>query len=220
MRGTVGWTGKALLVVLLCVAYQYLVYSVVVHGHAGPVHLVLILLPLLALAWWIVTRSRNKPFWLSVFAAAGAAIVLLYHQDSLGMATISGIPHAAVYSFLLWYFGRTLVCGREPLITRFSSSVHGPLPPAMVRYTRKVTIAWCIFFAAQLIVSALLFAFAPLDTWSLFINLLNLPLLAVMFVGPLVYRRLRYPDFPRTSVGQAIQAFAKDASVSGSAKVH
>lgn len=219
MRGAVGWTGKALLVVLLCVAYQYLVYTVVVDGHAGPGHLVLILLPLLALACWIVTRSRNKPAWLAVFAAAGAAIFLLYHQDSLGMAAISGIPHAAVYSFLLWYFGRTLARGREPLVTRFSSSVHGPLSPPMERYTRKVTIAWCVFFAAQLIVSALLFAFAPLDTWSLFINVLNLPLLAGMFVGPLAYRTLRYPDFPRTSLGQAIQAFTKDAAVSRSAKV-
>jgi uncharacterized membrane protein len=219
MRGAVGWTGKALLVVLLCVAYQFLVYSVVVDGHAGPVHLVLVLLPLLALAVGMVLHSRNKPFCLAVFAAAGAAIYLLYHQDGLGVATISGLPHAAAYSFLLWYFGRTLLRGREPIITRFSSSVHGPLPPTMERYTRKVTIAWCIFFAAQLIVSALLFAFASVEAWSLFINLLNLPLLAVMFVGPLAYRTLRYPEFPRTSIGQAIRAFTKDASVSKSPEV-
>jgi uncharacterized membrane protein len=135
------------------------------------------------------------------------------------VATISGIPHAVAYSFLLWYFGRTLVRGREPIITRFSRSVHGPLPPAMERFTRKVTIAWCVFFAAQLIVSAFLFAFAALGTWSLFVNLLNLPLLAVMFVGQLVYRMLRYPDYPRTSIGQAIQAYTKDASVSKSAEV-
>jgi uncharacterized membrane protein len=82
-----------------------------------------------------------------------------------------------------------------------------------------VTIAWCVFFAAQLIVSAFLFAFASLGTWSLFVNLLNLPLLAVMFVGQLVYRMLRYPDYPRTSIGQAIQAYTKDASVSKSAEV-
>ena len=89
----------------------------------------------------------------------------------------------------------------------------------MERFTRNLTIAWCVFFAAQLIASALLFAFAALATWSLFVNLLNLPLLALMFAGQFVYRRVRHPDYPRASVWRAIEAFTKDASLSRSAEV-
>jgi uncharacterized membrane protein len=218
MRRIISRSWKVL-IVLACFAYQYLVYSSVSNAQSGPLHLVLMWLPLAILAGWVVARSANKLVWLTALLAIGLIVYLLEHQDRLGLPATSGISHAAAYLFLLWYFGRTLLRGREPLITRFSSSVHGPLPPAMERYTRKVTIAWCVFFAAQLLGSALLFAIAPLDTWSLFINLLNVPLLAVMFVGPLVYRTLRYPDFPRTSIGQAIQAFTKDASVSKSAEV-
>lgn len=219
MHGAAGWRGKTLVAVLLCVAYQYLVYSVVNDGHVGPVHLALILLPLLALTCWFVIRSRYKPFWLSVFAAAGAAIYLLYRQDSLGVATLSGIPHAAAYFFLLWYFGRTLAPGTEPMVTRLSRQVHGVLPPDMERFTRNVTIAWCVFFTAQLIVSALLFAFAPLDIWSVFVNLLNIPLLGLMFAGQFVYRNVRHPEFPRASTWQVIEAFAKDASLSKSTEL-
>jgi uncharacterized membrane protein len=87
----------------------------------------------------------------------------------------------------------------------------------MELYPRNLTIAWCIFFAAQLIASALLSAFAPVDAWSLFINLFNLPLLALMFVGQLVYKMFRCPEFPRASIMQAVQAFTKDASLSKSA---
>ena len=89
----------------------------------------------------------------------------------------------------------------------------------MELFTRKSTIAWCVFFAVQLTVSLLLFAFASLNTWSLFINLLNLPLLALMFAGQLVFRLVRHPDYPRASIWQALEAFTKDASLSNSAEV-
>jgi hypothetical protein len=35
----------------------------------------------------------------------------------------------------------------------------------------------------------------------------------------LVYRRFRYPDFPRTSIWQAVEAFTKDASLPKSVEV-
>jgi uncharacterized membrane protein len=218
MRRAASWTWKAL-IVLACVAYQFLVHSSISNAQSGPLHLVLMWLPLVGLGGWIVLRSRSKPVWLAALLAAGMVIYLMEHQERLGLAAVSGISHATAYLFLLWYFGRTLAHGREPIITRFARSVHGPLQPGMVLFMRKETVAWCVFFAAQLSVSALLLAFAPISAWSLFINLLNLPLLAAMFVGRLVYRMLRYPDFPRTSIGQAIQVFTKDASVSKNAEV-
>lgn len=138
---------------------------------------------------------------------------------AFALAASSGISHAAIYLFLLWYFGSTLAPGREPIITRFARRVHGALQPAMERFTRRLTVVWCAFFAAQLIASALLFAFAPLNAWSLFINLLNLPLLVLMFVGQSVYRTLRYPDCPRASIWQAVESFTKDASLSKSVEV-
>jgi uncharacterized membrane protein len=179
----------------------------------------LLWLPLVALAGWILVRSRNKPLWLAALSAAGVVVFLVEHQEQLGLAAVSGISHATAYLFMSWYFGRTLARGGEPIITRFARSVHGTLTPEVELFTRKLTIAWCVFFAAQLIASALLFAFAPLDAWSLFINLLNLPLLVLMFAGQLVYKMFRYPEFPRTSIMQAVQAFTKDASLLKRAKV-
>ena len=46
--------------------------------------------------------------------------------------------------------------------------------------------------------------------WSFFINVLNLPLLILMFVVEKAYRNWRYPDHPRTTIMQAIEVYAKD----------
>jgi uncharacterized membrane protein len=218
MRRVAGWAWKTL-IVLACVAYQYLVHVSVIGAQGGAVHVVLLWLPLVTLAVWVVARARNKATWLTGLFAAGVLVYLAQNQERLGLAAVSGISHATAYLFLLWCFGRTLAPGTEPMVTRFARRVHGVLPPDMERFTRNLTIAWCVFFAAQLIASALLFALASLELWSAFVNLLNLPLLGLMFAGQWVYRNVRHPGFPRASTWQAIEAFTKDASLSKSTEL-
>lgn len=215
MRRAADWAWKALIVVA-CVAYQYLVHVSVVSGQGGVVRAVLLWLPVGALGAWVLARARNKATWLAVLCAWGVIVCLAEYQEWLGLAAVSGISHATAYLFLLWYFGRTLAPGTEPMVSRFARRVHGDLFPDMERFTRNLTIVWCVFFAVQLIASALLFTFASLELWSAFVNLLNLPLLCLMFVGQLVYRNVRHPGFPRASTWQAIEAFTKDASLSKS----
>jgi uncharacterized membrane protein len=209
------WTA---LILLACVGYQWLVHSAIIGEQADSIRLALTLLPLLALAFWVLARARNKILWFLVLLAAGAATYLLERQEMWGLAAAYGIPHAAIYLFLLWLFGRTLLPGKEPLVTRLARRVHGTLPPELETYTRRVTFAWCIFFGAQIIISALLFKFAPLNTWSLFISLLNFPLLVLMFVGEYVYRVARHRNFPHASIFESIHVFFQDTARSNSAK--
>jgi uncharacterized membrane protein len=218
MRRAADWAWKAL-IALACVAYQYLVHVSVTGGQGGALRAVLLWLPLVGLAGWVVARARSKATWLAGLCAAGILVYLAENQERLGLAAVSGISHATVYLFLLWCFGRTLASGAEPMVTRISRRVHGVLPPDMERFTRSVTIAWCVFFSAQLIVSAALFAFAPLEVWSAFVNLLNLPLLGLMFAGQWIYRNVRHPEFPRATTSQAIEAFIRDAPLSRRAEV-
>jgi uncharacterized membrane protein len=169
---------------------------------------------------------RGVPGWAgrAVLVVAFIAYQCWAHASLSGasvgvLQAASGLLHAACYLFLLWIFSRTLMPGREPLITRVARRIHGSVQPPMERFTRRVTVAWCVFFAAQLIVSALLFALAPVHAWSMFINLLNLPLLALMFVGQFVFRAIRHPDYPQASPWQVVQAFTEDASRSNRAEV-
>lgn len=218
MRRGFGGSAKALLVPA-CLAYPYGVYAAMQGAGPGALYPILLWLPVALAVAWIVARSRNKAAGFAAVLAAGALIYGIEHQQRLGLAAVSGLSHAAAYFFMLWYFGRTLTRGREPLVTRFARSVHGELPAPMEAFMRRVTVAWCVFFTGQVAVSALLFALAPLTTWSLFVNVLNLPLLAVMFVGQFAYRAIRHPDFPSASPWQAIQAFKRDWSLSKRAEM-
>jgi len=209
------WTA---LFVLACFAWQWLVHSAVADRQSEPIRVALMMLPLLAAACWIAARSRHKLLWTLVLVAGAGTIFLLEHQERWGLAAAYGLPHAAAYIFLLWFFGRTLRSGKEPFVTRLARRVHGTLPPAMATYTRRVTFAWCVFFAAQLAASALLLLFSSLDRWSLVVNVLNFPLVAAMFVAEYAYRVARHRDFPHASFFKSIQAFASDGALSKNAE--
>lgn len=165
--------------------------------------------------------------WIALTAAACIAYSWLVHAlivnaDSVNVRTtlalVNGVPHAAINLTLLWMFGRTLARGREPLITGFARQVHGALPPELEAYTRNVTAAWCAFFAAEIAVSAVLLLVAPLSTWSLFVNTLTAPLVAAMFVGEYVLRRLRFPDHEHASIFKGVEMFIAAARARSAAR--
>ncbi len=198
------------LAVAAIVAYQVVVHLGVARGSADALGSVLLFAPVAAIGCWILLRSRHRLLWLGIVAAATGI--------SLGLGrtanALHGIPHAAAYLFMLWLFGRTLLRGREPFITRLArNSRGGVLPAAMERYTRNLTLAWCVFFGLQLALSAFLLKFVSVEAWSLFVHVLNLPLVGAMFAADYVYRSVRYRD-SRSSITNAIQAYAKDRASS------
>jgi uncharacterized membrane protein len=132
----------------------------------------------------------------------GCAVVLalttaIWWLSPGGVDVSSAIPHALAYLSLLTVFGASLAPGRKPIITVLAEASRGTLPPAVLRYTRRVTWAWCLFCAGQLTVSLLLLLFAPVTVWSAFVNLCNLPLLAAMFCGEFVWRKWRHGSWPQ-----------------------
>jgi uncharacterized membrane protein len=122
----------------------------------------------------------------------------------------SGLAHAALYGGLLALFGRSLLPGRADLVTAIARAVHvrrgQALPAAMARYTRRVTQAWCGFFAGQLAASALLLAFAPAGIWSLIVNVLDLPLVLAMFAAEYAVRLMRFRGHEHPSLAETIRA--------------
>jgi uncharacterized membrane protein len=111
-------------------------------------------------------------------------------------------------------FGRSLSRGREPLCTRLAAIVRGPLQPPVARYTRQVTVAWTIFFAAMVLLSTLLFFLAPIQVWSAFANLLSMPLVAAMVIAEYVVRKRVLPDLPHTRILESLRAYRNSAGLS------
>ena len=203
------WWGA--LALLGCLACTWLAHRAISGDENGIPKWVLLALPLLALAGWAFARSARKLRWLLALLLAGAALYLLEERGHLGMVTAYGVPHAAANGFLLWWFGRTLRDGAEPLVTQVARRVHGMLKPEIEVYTRQVTNAWCVFFGAQIAVSLVLFLFARLEAWSLFVNVLNFPLVVLMFAGEYLVRVLLHPEHPRASIASTLRAFSAGA---------
>jgi len=174
--------------------------------------LMFVFAPLLAAAAWVVFRMVGKVWWplLTLLFAAGVYYIATGDYGRVGLLAVNGFSSGTLNLFLLWLFGRTLLPGKEPLISQISRHINGQLLPGVAEYTRYVTIAWCIFFGFQIVASLALYTFAPIAVWSFFINVLNLPLLILMFVGEKALRTIRFPHHPKTSILKAIEVYSKD----------
>ena len=67
----------------------------------------------------------------------------------LDVSALYLLQYLALHAALGALFARTLRPGHEPLVTRLARAVHGELPAPIMRYTRAVTFAWTLFFAAM-----------------------------------------------------------------------
>jgi len=175
-------------------------------------HLLLVFAPLLAVLGWMALRSG----WQKVVAAGGASAWRSSCitsrpgiTDASGLVVVNGLSHATLNLFLLWLFGRTLLPSRAANL-QITRHINGEVQPEIVVYARQVTVAWSVYFAAQVVVSALLYGFTSIAVWSFFINVLNLPLLASMFLAEYAYRTTHFPDHPRTSIMKAIEVYTRD----------
>jgi len=162
----------------------------------------------IAAATVLLTRtSAHRVAWLAAVAVATLLIGFVTPGHDLDPSLLWQFQYLAMQAALGAFFGRTLLPGREPLVTRFARLVHGDLPPRMARYTRQVTIAWAVFFALMAAVAIALYAFASRELWSAFVNLLTIPCVLAMFVAEYSIRRLRFPGFEHSSLLAGAQAF-------------
>lgn len=115
------------------------------------------------------------------------------------------VPPVAINLGLCWLFGRTLRRGRVPLIARFALMEQGTLTPELAAYTRTLTWLWTLLFAGAAAASLLLALSGNRDAWSIFTNFLNYLLVAGLFLGEFVYRRLRFRSYRHQSPLQLLR---------------
>ena len=140
--------------------------------------------------------------------AVGAVLAALawgaWTAPAAGLLVGAGLVHALLYAALLVVFVRTLWPGRTALLTTVASRLNPAFHAGMVPYTRAVTLAWCLFFAAQLAASATLLAIgSPL--WPLLVTTLHAPLVFAMALAEFLVRRWRWRHEHYTSLPDTIR---------------
>ena len=75
------------------------------------------------------------------------------------------------------------------IITRIAQSLEKePLSTAIIAYTRKVTIAWCVFFVMNATISLYTALYTSTVVWSLYNGLLSYLFMGLLFAGEWLVR--------------------------------
>jgi uncharacterized membrane protein len=180
---------KAMLVTAVIIGYPIVMHLLLTSGQWPQTTLFVGVLPIALLPLGILKSGR-----IAIGLLVSAALVLLLGYSWTPLLQrqewLYLIQNIGMQGLMAWVFGRTLFPPHEDLITQLARRLHrNDFTSVIAAYTRKVTWAWTGFFLAMILISIVLFAAASLAAWSFFINVLYLPLLALMFVLEYAVRR-------------------------------
>jgi len=194
------------------IGYSLLAHHTYDSPHRGSLSALLAVAPALLIALVLAWRSAQRAVMLGALALALVALwaarsALAQHADM-----VYWVQYVGLQLILFITFARTLVAGKQPLVSRFAEGVHSRLTPQQEVYTRKVTIAWTVFFAAMAIAATLLYFLAPRSAWSFFAHFLTLPLVVLMFIAEYWVRRRALPDMQHQHILVAVRLFRNAAT--------
>lgn len=211
---------KTLLMVVAIIVYVSLSHIALsvedAHSIWRQIAVIMLVLPIIGIAGWGTIAALKqagagvfvrRTGGLAVMAVMSAVTIALWTTLLLRLDWIYLIQHVACNSMLCWFFAQTLFGERTPIITTLARTIHPDMPQDVVRYTRTVTLAWAIFFALQVLVSLLIFYFASIETWSLFANILNWPMVILMFVVEYICRKRVNPNFKHATIKESVSAY-------------
>jgi len=191
---------------LLIVAYTCLSHYCNTHG-AHRLGAALALAPLLAFALGVL-RHTVPVFVLLLATAVGA--LLLYDAWPIlekNFSVVYLLQECGMYGLLALGFGRSLRAGDVALCTQLADKLHGPLNAAEIRYSRRVTLAWTLFFVVMTAAVAVLYVSVPRAVWSAFVNFGAIPLIVTMFAVEYAVRRRVLPHSERRGIWATMRVF-------------
>ncbi len=168
---------------LTLVAYPFLVYFGISYWSARSVALVMGSLLFLRLIWFKGNLGLGK----YVFFAVGAGLVLnilaaLFKSDLL----LKSYP-IAINAVLLVAFTHSLYRD-TPLIEILARLSDKELSESAVRYCRRLTSVWAIFFFINMSIATLTTMYFSHEAWALYNGFVSYILIAILFFGERLLR--------------------------------
>jgi uncharacterized membrane protein len=195
-------------VMVMIVTYAVLVHHVNASGEASTLGAMLALVPISLLIITVAVKATSRVAGVGLLLFSGIASWLAWPFIKQYTGFVFWIQDIGLLLVLLITFGWTLQKGRKPLCVHFAEMINnGALPVEHERYAYKVTVAWVVFFTMMMMTSTLLFFMAPLAIWSIFVNFLTLPLVALMFIVEFMVRRRVLADLPTGHILDAVRAY-------------
>ncbi|MGH0030711.1 MAG: hypothetical protein ACQGVC_13030 [Myxococcota bacterium] len=132
----------------------------------------------------------------SAALVGGVLLATLASNDARFLLLVPALMNAA----LLLSFGRTLVGEGPPLVETFARLQGHDLSADEVAYCRSVTRVWCVFFAANAVVSLGLALHGDPAPWALYTGGVAYALVGLLFAVEFVVRAKRFGRYEGTLV--------------------
>jgi uncharacterized membrane protein len=176
---------------VLAVSYPAAVYFGLLHWSPRLVGCVLLALLLPGIGLRLYGAGRERAWGVLKLPLAVAALVAAcaISGDARFMLALPVLINVA----LLAGFGSSLRA--VPMVERFARLQNPDLSAAQVRYCRSVTWIWCLFFACNAAVSAILALWGSLAAWSLYTGLIAYVLIGALGSTEYVVRKIRFREY-------------------------
>lgn len=165
---------------LLTLLYPLAVYFGVNYFEPWKIACMLIVLLIIRLFISYSEKHWSRPLLFAGVLYCGFAI---WNNDFI---TLRFYP-ALVNAVMLAVFSSSLLTS-QTVIERIARLQHPDLPPEGVRYTRRVTQVWCVFFIFNGGIALVTALWSSLEVWSLYNGLIAYLLIGALLGGEYIVR--------------------------------
>jgi uncharacterized membrane protein len=182
---------RALFIALLVAASSVMIHVAVITRDSFAEWAALTMLVAIPLADQLF--SLHVRAWLTLGAAA---LALSWLSFVSGAEVILYVPSVVIPALLAWFFGRTLVADRTPLVEQIAKAARDVVPDRLVRYSRNLTQMWTLVFVTMSATALLLALSGRRELWSIVTNFGNYAFVGAVVLAEYAYRRWRFRDYP------------------------
>ncbi|WNJ78405.1 hypothetical protein RJE46_17525 [Cedecea neteri] len=177
--------GVQLLTGLLLLAWPGIIWLGLAHNS---LHWLLPLMALLLFFRFRQTRRQAGPLRIVTQVVAVAGIILCAASYLLKTHQLLLFYPVVVNSVMLAVFGGSL-WSSMPIVERLARLREPELPEPAVRYTRRVTQIWCLFFVANGSIALFTALYGDMALWTAWNGMIAYLLMGTLMAGEWLVRR-------------------------------
>lgn len=155
-------------------------------------------------------RGRGHTVYAAAALMVAGAVGIVFGRPEAVLAS-----PILISASLLVAFGGSLLTD-TPIVERFARLQVADLTEPERRYCRHVTVAWCVFFVSNIVVTTALATFGPLWAWTLWVGALAYCAIGLLFAVEYLLRKALFgrldPTFVVDRILSKVLPLKSDAS--------